>query len=285
MLTQVRRILGKPPVLITIHVLALLFAVVLYGFEVFWNHKAPTSGILWRFLLVFVALCASLYRIVKNLKISQKIIETNYADKIGHAFEEDPAKKKKLLSALLAYNRDDWGACLKKLLALTRQATTKEEKRVAKFFTAVCLQDMGLTPAALQVYDEILADNPSYAPALSNLSVIYFELEDYPKAITYAEQALDYNRNNPSAYHNLASACFLTYDLEKAKNYVEKALALRPDFPEAASLLAMIEAIKGDGEAAQSSLRRAVALGQNEEEIQGAIETMQEKYAQYAAAK
>ena len=66
---------------------------------------------------------------------------------------------------------------------------------------------------------------------------------------------------------------------------MEKALALRPDFPEAASLLAMIEAIKGDGEAAQSSLRRAVALGQNEEEIQGAIETMQEKYAQYAAAK
>lgn len=285
MLTQVRRILGKPPVLITIHVLALLFAVALYGFEVFGNHKPPTSGVLWRFLLVFVALCASLYRIIKNLKTSRKMIETHYADKIGHAFDEDPVKKKRLLSALLAYNRDDWGACLKKLHALTQQATNKEEKQVTKFFTAVCLQDMGLTPAALQVYNEILEENPSYAPALSNLSVIYFELEDYPKAITYAEQALDYNRDNPSAYHNLASACFFTYDLEKAKNYVTEALALRPDFPEATSLLAMIDTIAGDEEAAQSSLRRAVALGQDEEDIQGAIERMREKYAQQAAAE
>lgn len=114
MLTQVRRIPVRPPVLITIHALALLFALALYGFEVFGNHKPPTSGVLWRFLLVFVALCASLYRIIKNLKTSRKMIETHYADKIGHAFDEDPVKKKRLLSALLAYNRDDWGACLKK---------------------------------------------------------------------------------------------------------------------------------------------------------------------------
>ena len=60
---------------------------------------------------------------------------------------------------------------------------------------------------------------------------------------------------------------------------------MRPDLPEATSLLAMIDAIKGDEEAAQSSLRRAVALGQDEEDIQGAIERMREKYAQYAAAE
>lgn len=230
MLTQVRRILGRPPVLITIHVVALLFAVALYGFEVFWNHKPPTSGVLWRFLLVFVALCASLYRIIKNLKTSRKMIETHYADKIGHAFDEGPVKKKRLLSALLAYNRDDWGACLKKLHTLTQQATTKEEKQVTKFFTAVCLQDMGLTPAALQVYNEILEENPSYAPALSNLSVIYFELEDYPKAITYAEQALDYNRDNPSAYHKLSFCVFFNIRSGKSEKLCGKSPCLAARF-------------------------------------------------------
>lgn len=281
---RLRRWSSKSSVWIAIHVLALLLVLALYCADVFIYKNPPTEhGI--ESLVVVLVLTVSLCRIVQRQKSSLAAIEKIYADKIGNAFEKDKPGKKLLLSALIDYNNEKFVDCIKKLTECRKKASTVQERQVTKYFTAMCLKNTGKPAAAVKLYHEILQENPAYAPALSNLSVIYFEMKNYPKAIELAEKALGYNRENPFAHQNLASAHFQLYDLEKAKKYALRALELKKNLYQAAALLAIIYSVEGEVLQAKRYMDLAVSSGQNPEELKAAIQEYQKQYAHHAAVE
>lgn len=275
---------GKNAVLISVHVLALLLALALYGVDVLiYKHPPTKNGI--KCLVAVLVLTVSLCRIVLRQKSDLAAMEKLYADKIGNAFEKDKPGKKRLLLALFDFNRERFTDCIHKLAELKETASTVQERQVLQYFTAMCLKKTGRPYDAARLYHEILEENPAYTPALSNLSVIYAESNQLNKAIEVAEKAVDYNRENPFAYHNLASVYFRMNDLDKAEKYALRALELNKELYQAAALLAMMYSAKGEALRAKHYRDMAVSSGQNPGTLKTAMNVYQKQYAHHTAAE
>ena len=207
--------------------------------------------------------------------------DLSYADYIENAFQKDKTKKRKLLSALVDYNLGYLSECVKKLTALLKQSETIEERRVAKYFIALCYKRCGKSDAAAELYHQILDESPAYSPALSNLSAFYFEKQNYRKAIEFAEKAINCNSGNPFAYNNLAGAYLELYDFEKAKKYALRALDLKKDLYQAQTTLSIAFAVEGDALAAKKYAELAVSLGEDANALAAATQNYKKDYARH----
>lgn len=277
---RIKQICRKRSVLIVLYVLALLFVLALYSVDVFIWKNSPTKN-LPKILFVFLLLVVSLVQVIRIQQKNFSAVKKVYADKIGNAFQNDKAKKRTLLSALVDYNQNNFSDCVKKLTELAENSTIVEERRVAKYFTAMCYKNCGIPDKAVNLYHEILQETPYYGPALSNLSVIYNEKQNYKKAVELAERALDYNRDNPSAYNNLAGAYARIYELAKAKKYALRALELKKDLYQAATLLSIIYSAEGDVLTSKRYAELAVSLGQNADNLAAAAKNFKTEYAHH----
>lgn len=272
----------RQPAMIALLIIGIVLAIALYAADVLvW--KNPPTRILGRFLLVLLPLVYSLFQIIKRQRTNLSAAGKIYADKIGRAFEGDKAKKRLLLLALVDYNKDDFSACVKRLTKLEEKAATVEERRVTKYFTALCYKECGIPEKAAKLYGEILKETPGYGPALSNLSVIYYDKQNYKKAVELAEQALDYNRDNPFAYNNLAGAYARLYQLDEAKKYALRALELKKDLRPVPALLSILYSAEGDALTAKRYGEMAVSLGQNADNLAAAAKQFKEEYAHHQA--
>lgn len=84
--------------------------------------------------------------------------------------------------ALADLNEDAFKDCYDKIVRLDKKAVTPEERRVTRFFQAVCFKETEQIPEAVKMYEAVLDMETDYAPALSNLSVIYSDMKNYPAA-------------------------------------------------------------------------------------------------------
>lgn len=278
-----RRHFGKSRAAIAVHIAAILLTSAIYLVGEF-VYKKPQTENLWRYAAVLGTLAASLSGLLAKAKSDAAYMEKVYADKIGHAFEDNKKSKKLLINALIDYNNNNYSRCIKKLTKLKEKASTLQEKQTALYFAALCLKEQGNTDAAVKLYNEILEFNPLYAPALSNLSVIYYEAGNYGKSAELAERALDYNRQNPFANINLAVSYFRTYNIKKAKEYALRALELKKDLYPASSLLAAIYSIEGNVLAAKKYTDMALASGQDRKILEETIRIYKNDYARKDAA-
>lgn len=270
----------KRSVLIALEVIGLLFVIGLYLVDVFVFESNPTDS-LGKAITVVLTLCAALYATVKGGKSWRSEVERALEDKIQGAFSSRPREHKLLISALEDYNADNYPAFKEKLEKLEKAAKTPLEECVVKYFTAICFKDTGNKGGAMRLYREILEENPDYYPAMSNLSAIYTEFENYPKAIEYAEMALRYNSDSPYAYNNLAGACFRVYDLKKAEQYANRAVELKKNLRQSWALLSMIYAIEGDALRSKNCYDKAVIGGQDPNALTEAIKENKEKFAHH----
>ena len=277
---KMQRIFRKPAVLAVLYGCALLFVLVIYGVDILvW--KNPPAKNLTKVLLVLAALAFSLFQIIKRHRTNVAVVKKAYADKIENIFTNNKAKKRKLLAALIDYNLDDYSEGIKKLDKLFLEAGTVEERCVTKYFKALCYKKWGESDVAAELYREILEETPDYAPALSNLSVCYYEKQNYKKAIEFAEKALVYNGDNPFAYHNLAGAYAKIYELEKAKKYALRAYELKKELYQASALLSMISAAEGNVLTAKKYAQIAVSMGQNADNLASAVRDYKADYARH----
>ena len=88
--------------------------------------------------------------------------------------------------------------------------------------------DSGLYEAAIQNYKTYLDKNPKDADARIDMGVCYFNLQDFPKAITEMETALKYQPNHQIALLNLGVVNLSAGNLEKSKEWLKKAVELDP---------------------------------------------------------
>ncbi len=84
-------------------------------------------------------------------------------------------------------------------------------------------QGIGLLKEALRIY-------PSYSEALSQLSVGYYKIADYPNAVIYSKEALKYNPNDIITLNNLGSSLFQIGQPEEALKLYEQVVKLNPRY-------------------------------------------------------
>lgn len=195
-----------------------------------------------------------------------------YADKTGNAFLDRSRCRALLHSALADVDEDRFKDAFEKLKKLDKKARTPLERRVTRFFMAICYKESGLYPQAIHMYKAALEQQPDYAPALSNLSVICTDMKNYQDAMHYAKQAIHADPHNAYAVNNLAYAYSRLYDLDNARRCALQALHINPGMYPSSTLLACIYAVKEDWATSQKYARKAVETGQNEQAQQEGID-------------
>lgn len=262
---------------IIITVAVTLITVILFIYDIMNNSSGSVR--MGKYAVTIGTAAASAYKLISERKAQKNSISSAFADKIGTAFKSDKKLNRLLHSALDDYANDNYTECIKKFTQLKEKAVTAEERRVVRFFTASCFKNTGNSNYAVTLYTELLAEYPEYAPALSNLSVIYAEKGDYRTAIAFAERALQSDRNNPFAYTNLAASYLQISETEKAKLYAQKALEIKNNLRAAVSLLAIIYTLESDEQSAKKYTYRAIALGQSPDGLKASIENYKQLFA------
>ncbi len=91
------------------------------------------------------------------------------------------------------------------------------------------LHQKRLWPQAEAIFRYILAENPDYARALNNLSVVRGCLNDLAEAEALARQAVELDPDNPSYRSNLATTLLDTGRFDEAEEHYRRVLKLTPD--------------------------------------------------------
>ena len=81
-------------------------------------------------------------------------------------------------------------------------------------------------------FDKILEINPRHADALHQKGIIYFQLDQFEKAISFFDQAVEINPNHPDSLSSKGYALAKLDKLEEANVYVDKALQISPNSPD-----------------------------------------------------
>jgi tetratricopeptide (TPR) repeat protein len=115
-------------------------------------------------------------------------------------------------------------------------AAYSELERFAPYYTllsyrrARVLADTGSFDEAIVEYKKMLALDPYYMPALSELAYIYYEVKNDPAgAEALLMDAIKRRPDDPSFYNNLGNIYFVLKQYDRAIGYYKKAIELKED--------------------------------------------------------
>eukprot|EP00117_Sycon_ciliatum_P032146 scpid95480/ scgid24997/ Tetratricopeptide repeat protein 9C len=102
------------------------------------------------------------------------------------------------------------------------------------------------------------ADISIRLPCYNNLSACMLKLEDWPKAISFASQALALDVDNVKALFRRGQAYYFDRDFGRAKQDLQTVLGLDPDNKAAQQHLAMVEVQLSEGEKKERKMCQAM---------------------------
>ena len=117
---------------------------------------------------------------------------------------------------------------------------------------------------AINLYNEILKDNPFNRDAHNNLGVALQALGEHKKAITSYEKAIEIDPNFANAYSNLGNALNLLSEFKNAITCYEKAIEINPSFTSAYNDLGQIFKKLKNNEKAKDCFEKSLQLKLNE---------------------
>lgn len=118
-------------------------------------------------------------------------------------------------------------------------ATWKDERCASMRFIARCYKNMNRFEEAKMWLEKAMVEAPYLRDPFVEMALLYYQLEDYPNVIKYAEMALNIEKNGKSYINEIFSydetindllsiAYFYTNDLDKAILNAEEALKINP---------------------------------------------------------
>ena len=122
---------------------------------------------------------------------------------------------------------------------------------------------------AKNLYKQVLTKDPNHPSALSNLSVIFFGLGNYKKAIIFLEKAIKINPNYADAHNNLGVLALKVGNIHKAKKCHEKAIEINPNYADAHCNLGLIFKDLGETQKAKDHYEKAIEIDPNHVEAHG----------------
>ncbi|HEU5351316.1 MAG TPA: tetratricopeptide repeat protein [Terracidiphilus sp.] len=120
------------------------------------------------------------------------------------------------------------------------------------FFAAVQAEESGEKHRAIALYNQLIARDPSYAPAFINLGTIYFHLRQYTRAEELYRRATETDPHYVLAFFDLGNVLDELARPEESIAAYQRAVALAPRYADAHYNLALAFERKGD---ARSALR------------------------------
>lgn len=121
-------------------------------------------------------------------------------------------------------------------------------------------------PAAISSFERALILRPKYVEAENNIGLAWRELNDFEKARTAFQTAIDWQGDTPvdaQPFLNLGTLLADQKNLDAAISYLEKAEGLSPDNPTVHEELSHVYSAQQNLPKAQSELERAIALAPN----------------------
>lgn len=196
-----------------------------------------------------------------------------YPEFIQEPFAEDPKLEKKFYDAVHDYNRNKPSEGIAKLEKLRRECQRTADLRAVTVFTALCLDDMGRYPKALEQYAAArrIRDCSTLA---SNMGLCSQRLGSFDRAAGYYEEAIQLDSNNAVAYNNLSALFFAQGEYENALDAARDALECNEKLPQALSTAAICAKLLGYDAEYENFYRRAVAAGYDGEKIKRVIRNL-----------
>jgi tetratricopeptide (TPR) repeat protein len=154
----------------------------------------------------------------------------------------------------------------KKLLAeLVEKANAapqdvKTWKTLAEAQSRAARLDSSYRSAALSSYRHVLDLAPNDLDALRGVGNVYYDFEEYAKAVEYYQKYLTLNPEDSSVRTDLGTMYLYTNDADRAISEYRAVLAKKPDFFQAYFNLGIAYQEKGETDKARESLARAKAL-------------------------
>lgn len=108
-------------------------------------------------------------------------------------------------------------------------------------------------------YEEALAANPRYAPALAQVALIHLLADKDDAAEQAARAAVAADGRSAIAHARLAEALVARYRYDEARAAAERAVALDPELPESLSVRGLVKAIQADATADKALLADGAA--------------------------
>ena len=121
-------------------------------------------------------------------------------------------------------------------------------------------------PAAISSFERALTLRPKYVEAENNIGLAWRELNDFEKARTAFQTAIDWQGDTPvdaQPFLNLGTLLADQNNLDAAISYLEKAAGLSPNNPTVHEELSHVYSGQHNLPKAQSELERAIALAPN----------------------
>jgi tetratricopeptide (TPR) repeat protein len=154
----------------------------------------------------------------------------------------------------------------KKLLAeLVEKANAapqdlKTWKTLAEAQSRAARIDSSYRSAALSSYRHVLELAPNDLEGLRGVGNVYYDFEEYAKAIEYYQKYLALNPEDQRVRTDLGTMYLYTNDVDRAISEYQAVLAKNPDFFQAHFNLGIAYQEKGDSDKARESLLRAKSL-------------------------
>jgi len=173
---------------------------------------------------------------------------------------------------------------VKKLLAeLVEKANgapqdLKTWKTLAEAQSRAARLDSSYRSAAQLSYRHVLALEPNDLEALRGLGNVYYDFEEYAKAIEYYQKYLTLNPDDPSVRTDLGTMYLYTNEANRAVAEYQAVLAKRPDFFQAHFNLGVAYQEKGETSKALESLTHAKSLT-TDQNIQARIDKVLAEFA------
>ncbi len=255
--------------------LALLVFVISYMvYDAVANGNIPEEHEILKCICTIAVGTVGMIRIFKGHRSARKPLsfyEKHFEKNIAGAFREDRSARKQLLECCRRYDEDRNKDAIKKLDALMKKCMSHKDKEVVCLITALCYDDIKMTDKAIEAYNNTLRHNPLNSSALSNLGLIYTNLNEFKIAIEYYEAAINADPSNPFAYNNLGSLYYRAGDYDRAEELLLRALELMPTMYQAANSLALIYAMKRDDVKSRKYFNISVSNGGDAKSLKNAI--------------
>lgn len=113
--------------------------------------------------------------------------------------------------------------------------------------------------AAVGAFEAAVAHRPNFSDALVDLSIALFNLARYKRALVQLDNAVVLKPENAAAYHMRGKCYFMLNDFEKAATDLQKALQLAPRDYDVAYTLALAHLKRGQAPLASQIFNRMIA--------------------------
>jgi len=126
------------------------------------------------------------------------------------------------------------------------------------FEEALQLQQNGQLLQAINLYEQLLTQDPNHIEGLRFSGLAHAQRGDMPYAIAHLTRALDLQPEDANLHNNLANAYKALKNHDKAIQHYQKALLLDPNYAQAHNNLASIYALQNNYQQALKHYRAAV---------------------------